>query len=236
MISDYVTHTGTHTWTVQSVFMLLWSVDLNSLPVMYFRWWERHFSHPLQSNSWCASFPQDLWKKHFSKQQPFHPSNNLIPTLSALLFFFKYLFQRQISFCFCCFRLVCKLYFLLSSRVFQPYPLRCIKRITPIHFLVLHGVFVLSRDMVHGRPDAGSGEQKQMGCVCVFSYVCAWGEQREAGLRWTGWCLEKKEGKRLVYKNIMANGLWLGTGSKWYKPSGLCSVSTYCMHACTTID
>lgn len=33
-------------------------------------------------------------------------------------------------------------------------------------------VCVLNRDMVHGRPDARSGELKQMGRVCVRGTTC----------------------------------------------------------------
>lgn len=39
-------------------------------------------------------------------------------------------------------------------------------------------------DTVHGGPDAGSGEHTQMD-ECVFGFVCARGEQQEAGLGWT---------------------------------------------------
>lgn len=96
-------------------------------------------------------------------------------------------------------------------------------RFTPTWiFLMLHRacvfkcVFVLYRDMVHGRPDAGSGEKRQIGPV--FVWVCVLeGEQLEAGLGRTCWCLE--EGRKGVCLQDH-HGKWSlahSTGSKWYE-------------------
>lgn len=141
----------------------------------------------------CASFPQEAF---FCIKTSFSFINSWIPALSLL--------PKK------------KRFTLFSNCCVFPAELRgvhisghalCVvmlhERTLPDFFcyfvLMLHRVcvctcvFVLNRDMVHGSPDARSGEQKQMGDGCACVCVCAAGEQWEVGLGWRGWCLEKKK-------------------------------------------
>lgn len=56
----------------------------------------------------------------------------------------------------------------------------------------------------------GQREEADGLCMCI----CAGGKQLEAGLGRTGRCLEKREGKGLVYEAFMVNGLQQCAGSQ----------------------